>query len=299
MHPTLLRVITDSTIEPPVRLLFSALYAHTNGTGKAAIPEAELLAGLEITPGTLRKYRARLAALGLAVTSCANGVLAVTIPDSVFVPVESAPVVRAEDAERAPQARSEPANAHPMRAVDNSARTTGAVDESARAPQARNAHPMRETRTTGALDRATDRLIDRSSPSHSEEIDQPVGAPAGEAQRTLALLMDPEVGVSEIAARKIAGRYGFWHVLLQVFTWRHGVAAGKALAPGAIVHRIDSGWRPDDLRPDDRGTELFRRHAADIDERRQVADRRRRYAAAAPPASDDQALRLKRYGTGG
>jgi hypothetical protein len=119
--------------------------------------------------------------------------------------------------------------------------------------------------------------------------------PAAEMRRTYALLRDPEVDVAEIAAQRIARQHGFWYVLQQVFSWRHAVTRGKALAPGAIVNRLDSGWRADDLTPEDIASELFQRHAAEVYAARQAAAAARRYSQAPAPQADAAALR-RRYG---
>lgn len=82
-----------------------------------------------------------------------------------------------------------------------------------------------------------------------------------EVERTVRLLTDELLGINDRVARRVAEKHRFCWVLAQVFTWRHEVAAGKThLAPGAVVHRCDQGWRVDALSEADRKTEFFKRH---------------------------------------
>jgi hypothetical protein len=110
-------------------------------------------------------------------------------------------------------------------------------------------------------------------------------------QRTFALLTELTIGAP--AARRIARRNDFWTVLGHVFAWRHECARGKPLGPGAIVNRIDSGWKTDDLSDADRTSELYRRHVSPEEEAaRRAAEELRRWPGTRPglPGPDAMAV---------
>ena len=146
---------------------------------------------------------------------------------------------------------------------------------------------------------ATSWLVGSNTINLIGETNQPVADddPAAEIRRIYALLRDPEVDVAEIAARRIAKTHRFEYVLGQVFTWRHARARGKALAPGAIVNRLDNSWRPDDLTAEDRASDLYRRHVTPEMRAAQEAQRLRESYAANPDRLQQSAADLrKRYG---
>ncbi|MCD6291804.1 MAG: hypothetical protein J7M34_15010, partial [Anaerolineae bacterium] len=95
-----------------------------------------------------------------------------------------------------------------------------------------------------------------------------------ESARGFRLLTDPEVGLSEKQARRLAGEHTFSWLLRQVFAWRRDLEAGKVSGPGALVSRCDRHFDAGELTERDRASPLYRRHVSEIDE---ADERRRKY----------------------
>jgi hypothetical protein len=186
MHPPLIAIL-QSGLDAPAQRLFTLIYAYTNGTGRCDIPESEVLDLLDISAGTLRRYRAQLAAAGYVSSRVRNGILSAFIVDrdlnddpdraqdarsdpetahpmraSQSAIPETAHPMRAfdpdEDPDRAPDARfvspsgeSDPETAHPMRASQSAIPKGHAVRNPQSAIRNQSAHPVRETRTPCAL----------------------------------------------------------------------------------------------------------------------------------------------------
>jgi hypothetical protein len=102
-----------------------------------------------------------------------------------------------------------------------------------------------------------------------------------EQVRAVALLTDPEVGVTASQARQIAADHDLDYIARQVFEWRRQLDAGVVLGLGALFQRFRGDFSAV-LIPADRASPLWRRHMAGPDETidpngDSEAERRRRY----------------------
>jgi hypothetical protein len=79
--------------------------------------------------------------------------------------------------------------------------------------------------------------------------------------RSLRLLQDPEVGLGDRQARRLASTIPFELLFAQVLTWRRELRAGRVNSPGAIVSRCDQQRQPDPLPQDYTGDPLYLRAA--------------------------------------
>lgn len=86
-------------------------------------------------------------------------------------------------------------------------------------------------------------------------------------ERSYALLTDPEVGMDDAGAKRLAAAYGFEFIVLQVFDWR-AHKGGKYGTIGALIHRIQAGFNTRKLIEGDFDSALFRRHFPDYEHRR-------------------------------
>jgi len=98
--------------------------------------------------------------------------------------------------------------------------------------------------------------------------------PPEEAARSFRLLTDPEVGLGEKQARRLADEHAFSWLLRQVFAWRRDLEAGKVSGPGALVSRCDRHFSAGEITERDRASPLYRRHVSEADE---AEERRRKY----------------------
>jgi hypothetical protein len=99
-----------------------------------------------------------------------------------------------------------------------------------------------------------------------EGVDQPA---SDEQQRSLALLTDPEVGLSEKQARRLATTHQFHWIVRQVFAFLDDQRTGKVSSTGALVSRLDRKFAPGELTQRDRASALYRRHVSEEEDFRQ------------------------------
>lgn len=96
-----------------------------------------------------------------------------------------------------------------------------------------------------------------------EQTNKPTAAIASTEQaRSVALLMDGEVGLSLGVAWELAARHRFEELVRQVMSWRRQMAAGMVSDSGALVHRIRQGFGAT-VTDADRVSGLYRRHCGD------------------------------------
>jgi hypothetical protein len=85
-----------------------------------------------------------------------------------------------------------------------------------------------------------------------------------DADRIMALLTDPEVGMPVSLARRSASYGDFWRVVGNVFEWRRQRDAGSLRSPhAALSHRLLKGWEGVIL-DQDRYSELWERHCRPV-----------------------------------
>ena len=124
------------------------------------------------------------------------------------------------------------------------------------------------------VDPTTDDLQEDQPNNHEP---QPATTPDPEDQaRTVALLTDKAVGVSDKRARAIAAKHGFDYCLRVVAAFFDQLQTG-AIRPGKIIKAIEEEWGANEPGAAFRATDLYLRHCAEdqrVDER---AERRRRY----------------------
>ena len=94
-----------------------------------------------------------------------------------------------------------------------------------------------------------------------------------DAERTIALLTDSEIGWDMDGAANLAATYSFEQVRAQVFRARREMAAGKISSFGIIKRRLERSYGAAVVEAD-RQSSLWRRHATVEDDH---AERRRKY----------------------
>ena len=140
-------------------------------------------------------------------------------------------------------------------------------------------HALKLARGRASLDTPIGWLvgIDPTTPS-DESLDQPNQKPVSAADedeqaRNLALLTDPEVGLGQQQAERLAAQHRFDWLLRQVFAWREDMASGRVTTPGALVSRLDRAFAPGDLTERDRASPLYQRHVSQEAQRAATAER--------------------------
>ncbi len=259
MHPNLLAVMRDAGLSQPARMLYTHLYANTNGRLEGIIPLADLLATLHISEGSLRRHRAALRPY--AITSLDRGMLVYSLT--------AQPVRESAQPPRAPDPPTEPApdpTAQPLR--ENA--------QLVRAPDPPTAQLLRETaqllRETAQPPRETAQPA--RAPDEEEEINlttqgqtttpppTPPTVPAADQRRALLLLTDPTVAMSYAKARECAA-WGIEHCLAHILAWQRERDAGRDLNAGALAVRI-AGWPAPALPPAWRLHSLVLRYLPDL-----------------------------------
>ena len=137
--------------------------------------------------------------------------------------------------------------------------------------------PLGEILNTGI---GIERDIPPSLPSRVGAPGPQTGPPAEptDTARIVALLTDPEVGLSKVAAEKLTDA-SLKEVALQVFRFEHEHAANLALGPGVLTHRIrHPADFPATITAADRASPLWARHLTGswLDENTEAA-RKRKY----------------------
>ncbi len=102
--------------------------------------------------------------------------------------------------------------------------------------------------------------------------------------RTIALLMDPDVGITDrdIAA-KLAQTHTFDWIQRTVATWYMQVQTGKSTGTGGLINRLDLRWGPGPFPEKFRLTDLYQRHWAQTDTDDTWANDHNHEAPAPPP----------------
>jgi hypothetical protein len=113
--------------------------------------------------------------------------------------------------------------------------------------------------------------IDPNQPTHPNPEG---GVGETDAERSVALLTDPEVGVSEQRARQLALRFTLAAIREQVFQFLRDRQAGRVHSPGVIGTRLERGYAPGRIQESDRASPVWERHWTEEDE---AEDIRRRY----------------------
>ncbi len=120
----------------------------------------------------------------------------------------------------------------------------------------------------------TDQLDPTGAPGSADAHRNGCHPPPEEAERSFRLLTDPEVGLGEKQAMRLARVHAFPWLLRQVFAWRRDLEAGRVSGPGALVSRCDRHFSAGELTERDRASPLYRRYVSEADE---AEERRRRY----------------------
>ena len=124
------------------------------------------------------------------------------------------------------------------------------------------------TRATGG---APIGLVGRYRSTTSGDLSKPTNQPEpvlDETQnRSRLLLLDPEVGLSDVVASRLAAEHSFEWLLRQVFAWRDDIVAGRVDSAGALVNRIDRNYGPGQLTERDRASPLYQRHVSEDEQR--------------------------------
>lgn len=158
--------------------------------------------------------------------------------------------------------------------------------ETRRAQDARNDRRTRDTRAGRALRAPGNHPIGYGldgmdldqipEPDPNQPTNQPEGG-VGEtdAERSVALLTDPDVGVTEQRARHLAARYALALIREQVFQFLRDRQAGKVHSPAVIGTRLERGYAPGRIQQSDRASPVWGRHWTEEDEAEEL---RRKYA---------------------
>lgn len=172
---------------------------------------------------------------------------------------------RAQDARNARQATSQDTDDEPdaetLRAQDarNDRRTR--ETRAGRAKRAPGNHPLGIGREGIDLDPKPG--IDLNQPTHPNPEG---GVGETDAERSVALLTDPDVGVSEQRARQLALRFTLEAVREQVFQFLRDRQAGRVHSPGVIGTRLERGYAPGRIQESDRASPVWERHWTEADE---------------------------------
>lgn len=141
-------------------------------------------------------------------------------------------------------------------------------------------------------------LVDHSVPN--DEINQPTNQNARAAAcadpvehaRTVALLMDPAVGIGVARARELADCFGFEEVRRQVAAWRPQHQAGRAQA-GLLIKRIEDRWGAPEISAEFKRSEIYRRHRtpeerqAEVEVAAELSALHRGYPRRPPPVAEE------------
>ena len=103
---------------------------------------------------------------------------------------------------------------------------------------------------------------------------------AGDIDRSIALLTDPEIGLSVDAARQRAQEQPFASILRVVAGYWTDFQDGKVSSPGVLNHRLRSGWSAGPISAEFRRSPLCERHSPEETAdptRRDSAQNRQRY----------------------
>lgn len=111
--------------------------------------------------------------------------------------------------------------------------------------------------------------IDQNPPTHPTQ-----EGGAGETERSVALLTDPDVGVAVQRAQHLAAHFPLETIREQVFQFLRDREAGRVHSPGVIGSRLERGFAPGRIQESDRASPVWERHWTAEDE---AEDRRRRY----------------------
>jgi hypothetical protein len=116
--------------------------------------------------------------------------------------------------------------------------------------------------TTHAVSKKTNRQTDQNG---APKLHAPKIAKEEQA-KSVALLMDAEVGLNIGMAWRLAASKRFEELLGHVMTWRRQLANGMVVSSGALVHRVLEGWsgQISDL---DRQSALYLRHVQEREQR--------------------------------
>ena len=89
-----------------------------------------------------------------------------------------------------------------------------------------------------------------------------------ESDPAVAILCDPDLGITPKAAAEFAGNDPAW-VLAHALAYLDDHNRGKANGTGALLHRLRMGWVPAAIRDTDRKSDLYRRHGpSETDDRK-------------------------------
>ena len=282
MHSAVVDQITVAALSPETRTTALRLLrlAHPEN-GHVAISQAEASAICGIAWGTMRRQLGQLAKAHLIHYSTnGDGYLYCTFKAFVFdQPSKNstpdargrAPNVEKFDGWRAQESDAE--NGTRVDARQTSKNST--PDARGRAPDAANLTHARAI----DLDLNTGRKVGRKDqPTYLPEGGTGEGGPDEDEQASsVALLTDPDVGMWEQTARRLAARYPFDRILRHVLHWRYQYEQGDVTSPMVLESRLARGMGPP-IGPGARASPLYRRHMHDADSNGETeADRRRRY----------------------
>ena len=125
-------------------------------------------------------------------------------------------------------------------------------------------------------------LVGNSDPKPRIDPNQPTNQPEPEggvgetdAERSVALLTDPDVGLAAAKAWEIAQRHSLATVREQVFQFLRDRQAGKVRSPAVIVTRLERGYQAGRVQESDRASPVWERHWTEEDEQEHL---RRKYS---------------------
>ena len=197
--------------------------------------------------GTVRGHLTQLATAGLIHYSTNSAVYVnFTRAEHASTRADYAPA-RAEHATNTGITRSE-------RAPNDPSRAERAPVIAEHAP-ARAQHANQPSNTGWLVGWSNDPDPDTNQPTTDDPPD------AGDIDRTIALLTDPEIGLSVDAARQRAQEQPFASILRVVAGYWTDFQDGKVSSPGVLNHRLRSGWSAGPISAEFRRSPLCERHA--------------------------------------
>lgn len=139
-----------------------------------------------------------------------------------------------------------------------------------RSKRSQGDHPIGIGWLDGSLDPKPG--IDPNQPTNQPEPEGGLGET--EAERSVALLTDPDVGLAAAKAQELAQRHSLETIREQVFQFLRDRQAGRVRSPAVIVTRLERGYQAGRIQEADRASPVWGRHWTEEDEEREI---RRRY----------------------
>ena len=245
--------INENGLHPQAKFLYNILHAYIGADGVAIVDEAHIAAIMQISPARLRGYRSLLNASGYCTVKMSDGKLIFTVTSDHL----------ARDIARGARESDHEATAQP---------TADAL------PKAENDHLARDIARgarAGGDNRGGERERDLTPPL--QEKNSLTHSFSDEQKMSVAVLTDPEIGLSRFSSQRLAVAYPFADI--RVFCCQFADSHKPGDTPGLIAYRLEAAETVPALIRND----LYQRHrtpseiAADEQRQAQADEENRRW----------------------